>query len=241
MIIYPFLQVKVLKEKIEAEKGRDAFPVAGQKLIYAGKILSDDVPIRDYRIDEKNFVVVMVTKVGDVCWFGGWVDWLGNWQTACAEERLAMDRAGRSCGGLSGLDRGTDACSLFLGVRPKPAQAPQYLQRPHPLPPRSLPHPSRQPLPQACPTPHLLPEKTKAHRRNLPPRRPRSLCQGKARSRSPSLGPVFLPLSVPTVMVPHTWGEGKPPEARVRFLSLEFAALFPLQVAAGERKTRPPR
>uniref|UniRef100_A0A2K6GAX1 UV excision repair protein RAD23 n=1 Tax=Propithecus coquereli TaxID=379532 RepID=A0A2K6GAX1_PROCO len=58
--------VKVLKEKIEAEKGRDAFPVAGQKLIYAGKILSDDVPIRDYRIDEKNFVVVMVTKVG--CW-----------------------------------------------------------------------------------------------------------------------------------------------------------------------------
>lgn len=54
--------VKVLKEKIEAEKGRDAFPVAGQKLIYAGKILSDEVPIRDYRIDEKNFVVVMVTK-----------------------------------------------------------------------------------------------------------------------------------------------------------------------------------
>uniref|UniRef100_A0A8C9JMR2 UV excision repair protein RAD23 n=1 Tax=Panthera tigris altaica TaxID=74533 RepID=A0A8C9JMR2_PANTA len=58
----PSFQVKVLKEKIEAEKGRDAFPVAGQKLIYAGKILSDDVPIRDYRIDEKNFVVVMVTK-----------------------------------------------------------------------------------------------------------------------------------------------------------------------------------
>lgn len=56
-------QVRALKEKIEAEKGSEAFPVAGQKLIYAGKILSDDVPIRDYRIDEKNFVVVMVTKV----------------------------------------------------------------------------------------------------------------------------------------------------------------------------------
>lgn len=54
--------VKVLKEKIEAEKGRDAFPVAGQKLIYAGKILSDDIPIKEYHIDEKNFVVVMVTK-----------------------------------------------------------------------------------------------------------------------------------------------------------------------------------
>jgi len=101
--------VKVLKEKIEAEKGRDAFPVAGQKLIYAGKILSDDVPIRDYRIDEKNFVVVMVTK--------------------------------------------------------------------------------------ACPIPHLLPERTRAHRRNQSPRHPRSPCQ----------------------------------------------ALFPLQVAAGERKTRHPR
>lgn len=56
-------QVRALKEKIEAEKGSEAFPVAGQKLIYAGKILSDDVPIREYRIDEKNFVVVMVTKV----------------------------------------------------------------------------------------------------------------------------------------------------------------------------------
>ncbi|KYO25711.1 UV excision repair protein RAD23 homolog A [Alligator mississippiensis] len=54
--------VRVLKEKIEAEKGREAFPVAGQKLIYAGKILSDDAPIREYKIDEKNFVVVMVTK-----------------------------------------------------------------------------------------------------------------------------------------------------------------------------------
>lgn len=29
-------QVKALKEKIENEKGKDSFPVAGQKLIYAG-------------------------------------------------------------------------------------------------------------------------------------------------------------------------------------------------------------
>ncbi|XP_057261973.1 UV excision repair protein RAD23 homolog A-like, partial [Pezoporus wallicus] len=59
----PHETVRVLKEKIEAAKGSEAFPVAGQKLIYAGKILSDDVPIREYRIDERNFVVVMVTKV----------------------------------------------------------------------------------------------------------------------------------------------------------------------------------
>ncbi|CAJ0965756.1 unnamed protein product [Ranitomeya imitator] len=54
--------VKALKEKIEEEKGKDAFPVAGQKLIYAGKILNDDTALKEYKIDEKNFVVVMVTK-----------------------------------------------------------------------------------------------------------------------------------------------------------------------------------
>uniref|UniRef100_A0A8C5LJJ4 UV excision repair protein RAD23 n=1 Tax=Leptobrachium leishanense TaxID=445787 RepID=A0A8C5LJJ4_9ANUR len=54
--------VKTLKEKIELEKGKDAFPVAGQKLIYAGKILNDEMPLKEYKIDEKNFVVVMVTK-----------------------------------------------------------------------------------------------------------------------------------------------------------------------------------
>ncbi|XP_030625020.1 UV excision repair protein RAD23 homolog B isoform X1 [Chanos chanos] len=54
--------VKALKEKIENEKGKDSFPVAGQKLIYAGKILNDDTALKEYKIDEKNFVVVMVTK-----------------------------------------------------------------------------------------------------------------------------------------------------------------------------------
>lgn len=52
-----------MKEKIEAERGKDNFPVSCQKLIYAGKILQDDTPIKDYKIDEKNFVVVMVSKV----------------------------------------------------------------------------------------------------------------------------------------------------------------------------------
>uniref|UniRef100_A0A8C2ZK73 RAD23 homolog A, nucleotide excision repair protein a n=1 Tax=Cyclopterus lumpus TaxID=8103 RepID=A0A8C2ZK73_CYCLU len=61
--IDPEQTVKALKEKIEAERGKDNFPVSGQKLIYAGKILQDDTPIKDYNIDEKNFVVVMVSKL----------------------------------------------------------------------------------------------------------------------------------------------------------------------------------
>ncbi|XP_074877744.1 UV excision repair protein RAD23 homolog B isoform X3 [Buteo buteo] len=60
--IDPEETVKALKEKIESERGKDAFPVAGQKLIYAGKILNDDTALKEYKIDEKNFVVVMVTK-----------------------------------------------------------------------------------------------------------------------------------------------------------------------------------
>ncbi|XP_067088430.1 LOW QUALITY PROTEIN: UV excision repair protein RAD23 homolog A-like [Osmerus mordax] len=60
--IDPDQTVKALKEKIETERGKDNFPVSGQKLIYAGKILQDDMPIKDYKIDEKNFVVVMVSK-----------------------------------------------------------------------------------------------------------------------------------------------------------------------------------
>uniref|UniRef100_A0A3P8TIZ6 UV excision repair protein RAD23 n=1 Tax=Amphiprion percula TaxID=161767 RepID=A0A3P8TIZ6_AMPPE len=54
--------VKTLKERIEHEKGKDNFSVAGLKLIYAGKILNDDTALKEYKIDEKNFVVVMVTK-----------------------------------------------------------------------------------------------------------------------------------------------------------------------------------
>ncbi|XP_029371587.1 UV excision repair protein RAD23 homolog B isoform X2 [Echeneis naucrates] len=54
--------VKVLKEKIEEQKGKDNFSVAGQKLIYAGKILNDDTALKEYKIDEKSFVVIMVIK-----------------------------------------------------------------------------------------------------------------------------------------------------------------------------------
>lgn len=64
--VSPHYQVKALKEKIEAERGKDNFPVSGQKLIYAGKILQDDTLIKDYKIEEKKFVVVMVSKVSAV-------------------------------------------------------------------------------------------------------------------------------------------------------------------------------
>ncbi|CAK8680830.1 unnamed protein product [Clavelina lepadiformis] len=54
--------VKKLKEVIENERGKDDFPVEGQKLIYAGKILEDAKTISEYKIEESKFVVAMVAK-----------------------------------------------------------------------------------------------------------------------------------------------------------------------------------
>lgn len=59
--IEPSETVAALKKKIESDKG-DAFPAEGQKLIYAGKILADENTIESYKIEESNFVVVMVSK-----------------------------------------------------------------------------------------------------------------------------------------------------------------------------------
>jgi len=60
--IDPSKSVKALKEKIEAEKGAD-YPAVGQKLIYAGRILDDASILNDHGIDDKKFIVIMVTKL----------------------------------------------------------------------------------------------------------------------------------------------------------------------------------
>ncbi|KAK2724789.1 hypothetical protein QYM36_001316 [Artemia franciscana] len=54
--------VREFKQQIEKEKGPSDYPAAGQKLIYAGKILNDDNKLSDYEIDENKFIVIMVTK-----------------------------------------------------------------------------------------------------------------------------------------------------------------------------------
>ncbi|XP_018336541.1 UV excision repair protein RAD23 homolog B [Agrilus planipennis] len=59
--IEPSMTVKELKQKIENDKGKD-YPSENQRLIYAGKILTDESALSEYKIDEKKFIVVMVTK-----------------------------------------------------------------------------------------------------------------------------------------------------------------------------------
>lgn len=54
------MQIKQVKAHVEKEKGH---PVAGQKLIHNGRILSDDTTIEACGIKEGQFIVVMVSKV----------------------------------------------------------------------------------------------------------------------------------------------------------------------------------
>lgn len=51
--------ISQVKERISKEKGWDA---AAQKLIYSGKILQDDKTVGDYKIEEKGFVVCMISN-----------------------------------------------------------------------------------------------------------------------------------------------------------------------------------
>merc|ERR1711874_343718 len=50
--------VHQLKSRIEDDLGRENL----YRLIYSGKILKDDQLIKDYKINEKQFVVLMITK-----------------------------------------------------------------------------------------------------------------------------------------------------------------------------------
>lgn len=56
----PSETVLQVKEKISGEKGWEA---GQQKLIYSGKILKDADTIESYNVEEKGFIVCMVSKV----------------------------------------------------------------------------------------------------------------------------------------------------------------------------------
>ncbi|ESN97390.1 hypothetical protein HELRODRAFT_185916 [Helobdella robusta] len=57
--IDPDKSVLELKQKIALEKGEE-YAVISQKLIYSGKILDDGQKISSYKIDERNFIVIMI-------------------------------------------------------------------------------------------------------------------------------------------------------------------------------------
>ncbi|KAL9612734.1 MAG: hypothetical protein Q9167_002673 [Letrouitia subvulpina] len=59
LILTHLLQIGQVKEKISKEKGWEA---SQQKLIYSGKILQDANTVESYNIEEKGFIVCMLSK-----------------------------------------------------------------------------------------------------------------------------------------------------------------------------------
>ncbi|TKA69151.1 hypothetical protein B0A49_06488, partial [Cryomyces minteri] len=55
----PSETISEIKAKISTEKGWEA---SQQKLIYSGKILQDANTVESYNIEEKGFIVCMVSK-----------------------------------------------------------------------------------------------------------------------------------------------------------------------------------
>lgn len=53
--------VQTLKEKLYTESDL-AYPVDRQRLIYLGKIMDDNEPLSEYKLDDKKFIVVMTKK-----------------------------------------------------------------------------------------------------------------------------------------------------------------------------------
>ncbi|XP_077201485.1 UV excision repair protein RAD23 homolog B isoform X3 [Paroedura picta] len=145
--IDPEETVKALKEKIESEKGKDAFPVAGQKLIYAGKILNDDTALKEYKIDEKNFVVVMVTKP----------------KAAAAPAAATVPAPSPATTQQSGAAITTVSSSTIVAAAPTPALVPAPASGPASVPAAAAPAPAAvacEPAPVSAPVEEKPAEKS---------------------------------------------------------------------------------
>lgn len=152
-----------------------------------------------------------------------------------------MNRAGQKWGGMLGLDTAAD--TFFFALATAGQSWSGYLSTPGGLThfcPRVL-----HTLPTS-PCLRHVPSSTYHQRGQEPiggvsPYNVPRVCVRVRQGQQPHLGPCSPGIFQRHIRNPMHLGEGKPPEDRVRFLSLEFAALFPLQVAAGERKTQRPR
>ncbi|XP_041967613.1 RAD23 homolog A, nucleotide excision repair protein b isoform X2 [Alosa sapidissima] len=154
--IDPELTVRALKAKIEEERGKDAYPATGQKLIYAGKILNDDIPLKDYKMDEKNFVVVMVAK-----------------------PKSTLPPVQASPGSIPTPVPG--AAPLTDVVPPTPVSAPVATPTPAPVP---APVVAQAPVPLPSPVPHPVPSQETQSTADQTVSGPRAASTGSATAAS---------------------------------------------------------
>ena len=64
---HEYSQVGAVKKTIESVQGEKAYPASQQMLIYQGKTLIDGTTLRENKVAENSFLVVMLFKVS--CFF----------------------------------------------------------------------------------------------------------------------------------------------------------------------------
>ena len=65
-----YFQISDVKKSIETVQGSDVYPAAQQMLIHQGKVLKDGTTLEENKVAENSFVVIMLTKVNLIIFYG---------------------------------------------------------------------------------------------------------------------------------------------------------------------------